>query len=187
MVVDIFTTDRKYDVIYADPPWKYTNAGTAKSSRGNASKHYSTMTINEICELPVDRIASDRAVCFMWTTFPQYPEALKVMKAWGFMYMTAGFVWVKKNKHADSFFMGMGQYTRTNAEVCLFGKREGVKRKDIVKSRCVRQLIVSPVEKHSKKPDETRDRIVELVGDIPRIELFARQTADGWDAWGNEV
>ena len=145
------------------------------------------MTTDEICELPVKDIKTDDATCFMWATFPNIGEALKVMEAWGFQYKTAAFVWVKKNKRSNSNFWGMGAYTRANAEVCLLGISKKTKAKQCVKSNSVHQIIESPIEKHSKKPDETRERIVELLGDVSRIELFARQHADGWDCWGNEV
>ena len=83
--------------------------------------------------------------------------------------------------------MGMGAYTRANAEVCLLGVTPGFKAKTQIRAHNVRQIIEAPFEGHSKKPDETRQRIVELLGDVPRLEMFARQRADGWDAWGNEV
>lgn len=123
---------------------------------------------------------------FMWATFPTIPDALQVMKAWGFTYKTAAFVWVKKYKSGGNFY-GMGAYTRANAEVCLLGITPGFKAKELVKSHSVHQIIESPVQAHSVKPDEARRRIVELLGDIPRIELFARQRTPGWDAWGDEL
>lgn len=125
-------------------------------------------------------------VVFMWATFPQIPDALKVMQAWGFEYKTAAFVWIKKYKSGGNFW-GMGAYTRANAEVCLLGVTHGFKAKNFIKSHSVHQVIESPIQEHSAKPDETRRRIVELVGDVPRIELFARQRAPGWDAWGDEL
>ena len=151
--------------------------------RGNPANHYPVMTVEEICELPVPKFAADNCVLFMWATFPKLKEAFEVIKAWGFKYSTVAFVWVKKNKKSDSWFMGMGWWTRNNAEVCLVATRGHPKRI----SRKVHQLIISPVEEHSKKPDITRDKIIELMGDLPRVELFARQAPPGWDVWGNEV
>lgn len=110
-------------------------------------------------------------------------EAFEVLKAWGFTYKTVAFVWVKQNKVSDSLFWGMGYWTRANAEICLIATKGTPKRK----SRSVHQVILSHIEEHSKKPDEVRKRIVELCGDVPRIELFARQAAEGWDCWGNEA
>lgn len=123
----------------------------------------------------------------MWATFPNIAEAIKVLEAWGFQYKTAAFVWVKKNPKSGTNFWGMGAYTRANAEVCLLGVSHDFRAGAQIKSHKVHQIIEAPFEGHSKKPDETRRRIVELMGDVPRIELFARQRADGWDAWGNEV
>ena len=123
----------------------------------------------------------------MWATFPQLEDALRVMRAWGFEYKTAAFVWVKKNKKSGTNFWGMGQYTRANAEICLLGVTPGYRAKDCIKNHAVHQIIEAPIEEHSKKPDETRRRIVELLGDVPRIELFARQRSSGWDAWGDEI
>lgn len=183
MTVDIFNTDRKYSVIYADPPWEYRQKG----SRGTAKQHYSTMTTKDICELPVREIATDDCICFMWATFPIIDQALKVMEAWGFEYKTAAFVWVKKNKKSNSNFWGMGAWTRANAEVCLIGISKNTKASECVKSHAVHQIIEAAVEQHSKKPDETRERIIKLLGDVPRIELFARQSVNGWDCWGDEA
>lgn len=180
--------DKKYTVIYADPPWSYRQHGTGPKSRGNAAQHYHTMTVEDICALPVRQLAGGGQGCalFMWATFPTIPDALKVMDAWGFTYKTAAFVWIKKYKSGGNFY-GMGAYTRANAEVCLLGVTPGFKAKALVKSHTVHQVIESPIQAHSVKPDEARQRIVELLGDVPRIKLFARQHATGWDAWGDEL
>lgn len=188
MVVDIFKTDKKYQVIYADPPWEYRQSGSKINARGMAKQHYPTMTTGEICGLPVKSVKTEDAVLFLWATFPNISEALKVVEAWGFEYKTAAFVWVKKNKKSETNFWGMGAYTRANAEVCLLGISKGAKAKQIVKSNAVHQIIESPIEAHSKKPDVVREKIVQLLGSgIAKIELFARQEVDGWDCWGNEV
>lgn len=152
-----------------------------------AKQHYETMPTEKICELPVANLKKENSVCFMWATFPNIAEALKVMSAWGFTYKTAAFVWVKKYRKSEELYVGMGAYTRANCEVCLLGISKRTKAQQIVKSHSVRQVILSEKEEHSKKPSETRDRIVDLLGDVPRIELFARQQVDGWDCWGNEV
>ena len=137
----------------------------------------------DICNLPVKDIAADNSILFMWATFPKIPDALEVIKAWGFLFKTVGFVWIKTNKKSNTLFMGMGMWTRSNAEICLIA----VKGKPQRINCAVHQVIISPIEQHSKKPDETRKRIIQLVGDLPRVELFARQTPDGWAIWGNEV
>lgn len=111
------------------------------------------------------------------------PEALRLIKAWGFSFKTVAFVWLKQNRKSPTWFYGLGRWTRGNAEICLLEKRGNPKRH----SAFVHQFIISPIEQHSKKPDVTRDKIVELAGDLPRVELFARQKIPGWDVWGNEV
>ena len=141
------------------------------------------MSIKDICGLPVASLADNDCALFMWITFPTMKEAFKVIEAWGFRYKTVAFVWVKQNKKTPTLFWGLGFWTRANAELCLLATRGHPKRK----SAGIHQIIMTPVEQHSKKPDIVRDKIVELLGDIPRIELFARQKVNGWDAWGNEV
>lgn len=168
-----------YQIIYADPPWRYDQ----KSLQGAAEKHYATMSMEELCGLPVERIAAKDSLLFLWATFPQLPAALRLISAWGFKYKTVAFLWLKKNRKADSWFFGLGFWTRGNAELCLLATRGHPKRK----AANIHQFIISPIEAHSKKPDIVRDKIVALAGDVPRIELFARQETPGWDVWGNEV
>lgn len=168
-----------YQIIYADPPWRYDQ----KSLQGAAEKHYATMSMEELCRLPVERIAAKDSLLFLWATFPQLPAALRLVSAWGFKYKTVAFLWLKKNRRADSWFFGLGFWTRGNAELCLLATRGHPKRK----AANIHQFIISPIEAHSKKPDIVRDKIVALAGDVPRIELFARQETPGWDVWGNEV
>lgn len=141
------------------------------------------MSIEDISNLPIDKIASDNCVLFMWMTFPTLEEGFKVIEKWGFKYKTVAFVWIKQNKKTPSLFWGLGFWTRANAEICILAIKGKPKRL----SAKVHQVIVAPIEEHSKKPDEARKRIVELLGDLPRIELFARQKKQGWDTWGNEV
>lgn len=148
-----------------------------------AANHYDCMKKEDISNLPVGNLADKDCVLFLWVTFPCLREGLEVMKEWGFEYKTCGFVWVKKNKKSDSWFWGLGYWTRANAEICLIG----TKGKPDRKSRSVHQVVDSRIREHSRKPDEVRDRIVQLCGDVPRIELFARQSVEGWDCWGNEV
>lgn len=177
-----------YDIIYADPPWDYENWNKKwhqehAESRW-AGRKYPLMSEEDLSAMDINSIASKDSVLFMWTISTMIPKALKVMEAWGFTYKTVGFVWVKKNKIADSLFWGMGFWTRSNAEICLIG----VKGKPLPRiSRRVHQIIYEAPRKHSQKPDEVRNRIVELLGDRPRVELFARDKFDGWDAWGNEI
>jgi len=148
-----------------------------------AENHYPTMSLPDICALPVADLADRDCALFMWATFPNLPQALDVIKAWGFTYKTVAFVWCKRNRKSGGFFTGLGHYTRANAEICLLATKGSLKRV----SKSVRQIIDTPIEQHSKKPDEARSRIIELFGDVPRIELFARERTAGWDCFGNEV
>jgi len=141
------------------------------------------MQLSDICALPVGDIADKDCALFLWVTYPNLREAFAVIDAWGFEYKTVAFTWVKRNKKSSSFFVGMGHWTRANAELCLLATKGKPKRI----SKSVRQIIDTPIERHSKKPDVARERIVELLGDIPRIELFAREKTENWDVFGNEV
>lgn len=173
--------NKKYNIIYADPPWSYKDKAAA-GSRGSSFK-YPTEENDWIDKFPIDQLASDNCFLFMWATMPKLPEIFETIKMWKFKYRTCAFTWMKKNKKADSLFMGMGNWTRANSELCLLATRGNPKRV----SGGVRSAILARREEHSKKPAEARDRIVKLCGDLPRIELFARQTAKGWDCWGNEI
>ena len=173
---------KKYNVIYADPPWTfktYSNKGKGRS----AEQHYPCMTIDDIKNLPVQQIAADDCVLFIWVTFPLLKEGLDVIDSWGFTYKTCAFNWVKKNKKSDSWFWGMGYWTRSNSELCLLATKGRPKKI----SSSVHQVVDSRIQKHSQKPNVVKEKIVQLVGDLPRIELFARQTTEGWHVWGNEV
>lgn len=184
MKVDIYNTDKKYSIIYADPPWKYGCWYKTEKVKRNAADHYDVMETKDIALIPVKKISEENAVCLMWVTYPCLQDGLTLLKEWGFKYKTVAFTWVKKNKKSDTYFVGLGNYTRANAEICLLGtKGKGLKRI----SHSVRQVLDSRIEEHSKKPHEARERIVQLFGNIPRIELFARQYVDGWDCWGNEA
>ena len=172
----------KYKVIYADPPWQfktYSEKGLEKS----ADKHYPTMSLSDIKTLPVSGIADKDCALFLWTTIPFLRQSFDVMKSWGFEYKTVAFVWIKRNRKSDGLFWGTGYWTRANSEICMLATRGNPKRV----SASVHQVIISRIEEHSKKPREARDRIVKLMGDVPKIELFAREKSDGWDVWGNEV
>ena len=169
----------KYRTIYADPPWSYKD----KKCNGNCESHYKTMNIEDICNLPIKNIADKDCVLFLWVTYPMLNEGLKLIEEWGFKYKTIGFQWIKQNKSGKGFFFGLGRWTRGNSECCLIAVKGKPKRI----SNSVSQLVFSPLQEHSKKPDIVREKIVELIGDKPRIELFARQSVEGWDCWGNEV
>ena len=180
-VIDIYNTNKKYNIIYADPPWHYT---TWRKGNGTAEKHYKTMNIEDIVGMKevINKISEKDCILFLWGTWPCLNEALQVINDWGFKYKTCGFLWVKLTKLLK-VCLGLGFWTRGNTEYCLIATKGHIKRN----SKRVSQVLMSVREEHSKKPDETRERIVELIGDLPRIELFARKEYQGWDCWGNEV
>lgn len=172
---------KKYSIIYADPAWQYNDKANA-GNRGACHK-YDVMNYEDICALPVADIAADDCLLAMWWVGPQPAEALAVVDAWGFTLKNmTGFTWHKTTKTGKSHF-GMGHLTRGNAENCLFAVRGKPKRVNAG----VRQFIEAQHRGHSRKPDEARDRLVQLMGDVPRVELFARQQYPGWDSWGNEI
>lgn len=170
----------KYQIIYADPPWSYSNFQGKGKSHGDVSAHYQTMSQQEMESLPIREMAADNCILFMWATFPNIQEALSLVRAWGFTYKTVAFTWVKTR--GAGIYSGLGFYTNANAEICLVARRG----KFIRASKCVKQIVMSPLGRHSEKPAEVRDRIISLCGDLPRIELFARQQTPGWDVWGND-
>ncbi len=196
----------KFPIIYADPAWVYDDKALA-GDRGAGCK-YSLTTIEDMKAFPVADISAQDAVLFMWATYPQLQEALDLGKAWGFTYKTVAFTWVKpsgpyarimeylrspgwsevtlfhmaKEWNTD-WFIGMGRWTRSNAEVCLLFTKGKPKRVDAG----VNQIICAPRMAHSAKPPETRDRIKRLMGDLDAVELFARDSAAGWVALGNEI
>lgn len=172
---------KRYGVILADPPWTYRDK--AHSGERGVQYKYDVMSISDIKSLPVHRIATDNCALFLWVTFPLIQEGLDTMAAWGFTYKTVAFTWVKRSKTGAKLHWGMGNWTRSNAEICLLGVRGKPKRVDAG----VHSVIESPIREHSQKPDEVRDRIVRLMGDVPRVELFARNTVPGWDAIGNGI
>lgn len=171
---------KRYGAIYADPPWRFATRSPKGDGR-SASAHYPVMSLAEIMALPVADLAAEDCALFLWVTDPLLPQGLDVMRAWGFEYKTVAFYWTKTNRDGSPF-VGMGYWTRANPEPCLLGVRGRPARL----SPSVRRLIISPRREHSRKPDEVRDRIMRLVGG-PYLELFARSTAPGWDAWGREV
>ena len=176
--------NKKYSIIYADPPWEYNSRANHKTRfRGGACGHYNLMSMEEIKKLPINELAEDNCVLFLWTTFPYLDEQIRLFEHWGFKYKTLGFSWIKINKRNGKAFFGVGYYAKSNCEVCLMG----IKGKMKPISNNVSSVIISPRREHSRKPDEVREKIVELFGDVPRIELFARQKVEGWDVWGNEV
>lgn len=182
-------TGKKYKIIYADPGWDFDNRKTGGSMNSAATQKYRTDSIEDIMALPVPEICEDNCALIMWWVAAMPQEALDVVKAWGFELKTmSGFDWIKIRKYKKHF--GMGHQTRAGSEDALIAMKGKVPRV----SASVRQVFEAemPLDengkiKHSAKPPIMRDKIVELYGDLPRVELFARTRVDGWDAWGNEV
>jgi len=181
----------KFNIIYADPPWRFKNWSMKelatrgeKWARRNGRSPYDVMDSEEIYSLPVEKIAAKDSILFLWATYPKIQEALTTIERWGFTYKTVAFTWVKTNKVAtDSFHFGLGYWTRGNPEICLLATRGKPKRVN----KSVANLVVSPLRGHSAKPDIVRGYVTDLMGDLPRIELFAREDYEGWVCLGNEI
>jgi N6-adenosine-specific RNA methylase IME4 len=167
-----------YAAILADPPWRFQTRSPKGDDR---APPYTRMSVADIAALPVGELAARDAVLFLWTIDPMLPQALEVIGAWGFVFKTIGFTWVKMNATGVAP-IGCGFWTRANPEQCLLATRGHPKRLNCN----VRQLIMAPRREHSRKPDEIRARIERLVAG-PYVELFARERAPGWDAWGDEI
>jgi len=177
---------KKYQIIYADPCWKYRQGKSMGTNfQGAADAQYPCMDYKEIAKLPIGGICDDKCILFLWVTMPMLKEGIYVLENWGFEYKTVAFTWLKTNINNMGMFFGIGYYTKSNIEICLLGTKGNAH--TLVKSNSVSQVIVTPKTKHSRKPQEARDKIIELCGDIPRIELFAREKKSGFDVWGNEV
>ena len=178
-----------YGAILIDPPWAFrTFGGDNMTPHRSAEDHYKTMKAHEIAGLPIPDLAAKSCVLFMWTVDSHLDESLDLMRFWGFKYKTIAFIWEKlKDNQRDLYDpppcrIGMGYWTRKQAEICIMGTRGTPKRL----SKGVRQIIQSPRREHSRKPDETYSRIEALV-EGPYLEMFARQKWNGWDGWGNET
>ena len=176
---------RPYGVVVADPPWTYTFstrtsevAGTGW--RGDAGNHYKTMTLDQIKALPVQDWASPDSVLWLWAVNPMLPAAFDVMQAWGYTYKTT-LTWAKTGKNGKPAF-GMGYWLRGSSEHVLLGVRGKVKPQ--VRNAC--SWFASPRMEHSRKPDHVLD-LAERYSPGPYLEMFARRSRDGWDAWGDEI
>lgn len=193
-----------YSVVLADPAWHFEGYNTAGSGvpQRAADQHYQTMTVTDMARLPVSQLAKPDCALFMWTPASHTPQAFWLAEQWGFNFASKAFTWAKLNKNAEqilteqkngllsggsiaqdsNWFMGMGHGTRRNTEDCWLFTRGSPRRMD----RGVRELIVSPIREHSRKPDEAYCRIERLfAGDY--CELFSRQVRADWSSWGNEV
>ena len=172
-----------YDVIMADPPWKFQFWSPAQEGTRRAENHYPVMELEHICKLPVAGLAADNCVLFLWSVWPLLYESKEVIDAWGFEYKTIAWVWVKSKSSGFGFFTGMGFYTRSNTEPCLLA----IKGSMPVSAHDIQALIYSPIREHSRKPDEQYRKIERLYPGKRYLELFARHKRPGWDSWGNEI
>ena len=186
MKVDIYNTDKKYNIIYADPPWKYKQKqinfqhyNKGKKYINSVEEHYRTMSRKELEDMRevIQKIAKNDCLLFMWATCPNLDIAIDLGKSWGFEYKTVAFVWDKQRTN-------YGFYTLSQCELCLIFKKGKIPKKQ---TNNVKQLLSKHVGKHSSKPEEIRNRIDAMFSKQERIELFARQEVEGWDCWGNEV
>jgi site-specific DNA-methyltransferase (adenine-specific) len=175
MKIDIFNTNKKYRVIYADPPYQYRNVRTGGSMKSGSAQKYPVMKTEDICKLPVNKIGGNDSVLFLWSTVPMLEDALKILHAWGYEYKTAIF-WRK------IMSLGMGFWFRGQVELCLLGVKGKVKPFRLQKPN----FIQTKALRHSQKPEEMR-QLIEATGLQPRIELFARQPIEGWDCYGDEI
>jgi N6-adenosine-specific RNA methylase IME4 len=169
----------KYQIIYADPPWSYAD----NNCSGAAAEQYTTLSLEDICNYPVKDMSDDNCVLFMWATYPLLKEALEVIDAWGFEYKSIAFQWIKLNPENGREFYGLGRWTRGNTEPCLLATKGKPHRVD----ESVFQIVKSPIRGHSRKPEIVREKIIQLMGDLPRIELFSRDNIEGWTMEGNQV
>jgi N6-adenosine-specific RNA methylase IME4 len=173
--------NKKYNVIYADPPWTFKTFSDKGKDR-SPENHYNVMSLKDICNLPISKIANDDSVLLMWVVDPLLDKAFEVINAWGFKYKTVGFTWAKTNRKSMGFFTGLGYWTRGNPEMCLLATKGKPKRI----SKSVPQLVVEQRREHSRKPDIMYNHIENLL-EGPYIELFARTQRNGWDSWGNQT
>jgi len=176
--------NKKYQIIYADPPWDI--GGYLKETKKGLLDYklpYNIMSDLDIINLPVNNIAFEDAILFIWCCDSKIPLLDSIMSAWGFQFRCLGFIWNKKAKTTSGTNAPYSMFTRRSCEYCFIG----VKGKYLIKRHDINQLVSIPKSDHSSKPGAFRTLIVQLCGDLSRIELFSRDNIDGWDAWGNQI
>jgi len=178
----MFGLEGKYDIIYCDPPWSYRFTGMYDPGTGRvtsrADMHYPTMSFAELGELPVLELAADDCLLFLWSSGAVLDDMIQLGKKWGFQYVTVGFVWYKQRKNT-------GHYTMSECEMVLIFKHGRIPKPR--GARNVRQFLSQKHAGHSQKPSEIRERITQMFPSQRKLEMFARERADGWDAFGNEL
>ncbi len=180
--------EKKYQIIYADPPWKYGSKSAVNNTKGSEikklSEHYNSMSTEDICNLSVEKIIEKDSACFLWVTNSHLEDGLKVLRAWGFKPITIAFIWVKKTKNGNTC-KNVAPWTMQSCEICLLGTRGRMTKYKTTNN--IEQLVEAERTKHSKKPKEVKRRIEQLFRGLNKIELFAREKSEDWDVWGNEV
>ena len=178
---------KKYQIIYADPPWQYNKRKNINTKfGGGAMRHYPTMSYKELVNMKpmIDNWADDNCILFLWTTGPKLDIGINLIKDWGFRYCTIGFVWIKTSASGNLLKLP-GYYTASNVELVLIGAKGSLQPEN--------KMILQPLiekrqdKKHSEKPEEIRNRISSMYPSSNKIELFARKHFPQWDVWGNEV
>lgn len=179
-----FTNGKKYQTIYADPPWQFQNRTGKVAPEHKRLNRYETMTFAEIQALPVSKVAAERCHLYLWVPNALLPEGLEVMKAWGFTYKT-NLIWEKVRKDGQPDGRGVGFYFRNVTEILLFGIR-GENNRTLQPGRSQVNLLRTMKREHSRKPDEFVS-LIEACSPGPRLEMFARGNREGWDMWGNQA
>ena len=169
----------KYNIIYADPPWQYNDKGC----EGAAEHHYPTMPLEDIKALPISHISEKDSILFLWAVYPLLPEAFEVISVWGFKYKSVAFTWIKTSKNVVTPLIGTGHWTRGNPELCLLARKGSLK----CQKKNISNVQYANRQDHSEKPMKFRNLILKLCGDLPRVELFARQKTPGWDSIGFDI
>lgn len=182
----ILIMNKKYRIIVADPPWQYGSKSAVNNSNGSEikklSEHYKSMSTDDIKSLPIKNILLEDACCFLWVTDSHLKEGIEVMEKWGFKYKTIAFNWVKTTNKGN-IYKNVAPWTLKSSEICIFGTRGKMTQFKINNS--VESLIFAERNKHSQKPLEYKKRIVEMFGDQPTIELFARDCYEQWECLGD--
>ena len=173
---------KKYQIIYADPPWDFKgqlqHTGKGGPESGGARRHYNCLKLKDLKKLDIGSLCDDNCLLFLWSTNPHLDQAIDLLKAWGFQWATVGYVWDKQK-------VNPGFYTMSQCELCLIGKRGKIPQPR--GARNMRQLVSKIRGRHSAKPEEVRKRIEEMFPLQRKLEMFARETAPGWDTHGDEV
>ncbi len=176
--------DRKFSTVLADPPWQFKNRTGKMAPEHKRLRRYSTLSLQEIKELPVEAIVNDTAHLYLWVPNALLAEGLQVMEHWGFTYKT-NIIWYKVRKDGGPDRRGVGFYFRNVTEIILFGVR-GKNARTLQPGRSQENIIVARKREHSRKPDE-QYKIIESCSWGPFIELFARGPRKGWFVWGNQA